>query len=108
MRHIAAYALLVLGGKEDPTPADVEKVLKDAGATPDSDKIKALCDAMEGKPFHELVETGTKTLKSMGGSAPAAAPAGGAAAAEAPKEAEPEPEEDVDMGDLFGGGDDDY
>lgn len=36
----------------------------------------------------------------------AAAPAGGAAAAAAPKEEEPE--EDVDMGDLFGGGDDDY
>ena len=46
-------------------------------------------------------------------SAAAAAPAsgGGAAAAAAPAEeaaAEPEPEEDVDMGDLFGGGDDDY
>ena len=44
-------------------------------------------------------------------SAAAAAPrAGGAAAAGAPAAAEaaPEPEEDVDMGDLFGGGDDDY
>lgn len=41
------------------------------------------------------------------GPAPATAAAGGGAkAAEAPKEEEPE--EDVDMGDLFGGGDDDY
>ena len=108
MRHIAAYALLVLGGKENPTAADVEKVVKEAGATADSDKIKALCEALEGKEFHELVATGVKTLGSMGtGSAAAAAPAGGAAAAEAAP-VEEEPEEDVDMGDLFGGGDDDY
>ena len=46
-------------------------------------------------------------LKSAAASAPAA---GGAAAASAPAAAEaaPEPEEDVDMGDLFGGGEDDY
>ena len=110
MKHIAAYALLVLGGKESPSAADVEKVVKDAGATADKDKITALVAALEGKQFHELVETGIKTLGSMGGGAAPAggAPAagGGAAAAEAPKEEEPE--EDVDMGDLFGGGDDDY
>jgi len=41
------------------------------------------------------------------GPAPAAGGGGGAAKAEeAPPEEEPE--EDVDMGDLFGGGDDDY
>ena len=55
----------------------------------------------------------TKLLSNVGSGAPAAAaPAGGAAAAnDAPakeeKKEEP-PEEDVDMGDLFGGGDDDY
>lgn len=50
-------------------------------------------------------------LKSAAAAAPAsggAAAGGAAAAAPAEKEAEPEPEEDVDMGDLFGGGDDDY
>jgi len=40
MKHLAAYALLVLGGKENPTAADVEKLLKDAGCKADSDKIK--------------------------------------------------------------------
>ena len=72
MRHIAAYALLVLGGKEAPTAADVEKVVKDAGAPADSDKIKALCEALAGKEFHELVSTGMKTLNSMGGGQAAA------------------------------------
>ena len=110
MRHIAAYALLVLGGKDKPSAADVEKVVKDAGATADAEKCKALCAALEGKEFHELVDTGIKTLGSMGtGSGAAkAAPAGGAAAAKVEEKVEEEPEEDVDMGDLFGGGDDDY
>lgn len=107
MRHIAAYALLVLGGNDNPKAADVEKVVKEAGATADSDKIKALCEALEGKEFNELVATGIKTLGSMGTGSAAAAPAGGAAAKEAAP-VEEEPEEDVDMGDLFGGGDDDY
>ena len=108
MRHIAAYALLVLGGKGEPSAADVEKVVKDAGATADKEKIDALCEAMKGKEFHELVATGLKTLGSMGGSA---APAGGASAAAAPAEKEAvkeeEPEEDVDIGGMFGD-DDDY
>ena len=98
--------MLVLGGKAAPTAADVEKVVKDAGATADKEKCTALCAALEGKEFHELVATGLKTLNSMGGSAPAAAPAGGAkaAAAEAPKEEEPE--EEVDIGGMFGDEDD--
>ena len=69
---------------------------------------------LEGKSIPALIKEGSKDLASMpsGG----AAPAGGAAATagdagEAKKEEKPkeeEPEEDVDMGDLFGGGDDDY
>merc|ERR1712051_173164 len=42
------------------------------------------------------------------GPAAGAPAAGGAAAAKEEAPAEEEPEEDVDMGDLFGGGDDDY
>ena len=103
MRHIAAYAMLVLGGKEEPTAADVEKVVKEAGAEVDKAKCTALCEALKGKPFHDLVSEGIKTLGSMGGgSGPAAAaPTGGAAAAkEEPKEEEPE--EEVDLGGMFG------
>ena len=56
MKHIAAYALLVLGGNADPSAADVEKVLKAAGAKGDSEKIESLVSAFKGKKFHELVE----------------------------------------------------
>ena len=47
-------------------------------------------------------------LKNAAASAPAAGGAAAAGASAAVVEAAPEPEEDVDMGDLFGGGDDDY
>jgi len=105
MKHIAAYALLVLGGKDEPTAADVEKVLKEAGAKGDADKIKALVEALKGKAFHELVAEGTKAMGSMGSAAPAggAAAAGGAAKAEEKEEEPAEEEADVDMGDIFGG-----
>lgn len=107
MRHIAAYALLVLAGNNSPSAADVDKVVKDAGAPADSEKSKALVAALAGKEFHELVSTGIKTLSSMGSGPAAAAAPSTAAAADAPKVEEKKPvEEDVDMGDLFGGGDD--
>ena len=68
---------------------------------------------LEGKSIPELIKEGSKDLATMGGSGGAAPAggAGGAAPAEAAAEEKPkeeEPEEDVDMGDLFGGGDDDY
>ena len=103
MRHIAAYALLVLGGNDAPSAADVEKVVKDAGAEADKEKIAALCEALKGKPFNELVAAGVAKLGSMGtGSAPAAGGSAAAAPAEAEKPKEEEPEEDVDMCGMFG------
>ena len=110
MKHLAAYALLVLGGKESPTAEDVEKVLREGGCKADSEKVKTMIEKVKGKPFHELAAGGLAKMASMGSGAPAAgaAAAGGAAAAkveeEKPKEDEPE---DVDMGGLFGD-DDDY
>ena len=112
MKHIAAYALLVLGGKSEPTAKEVEKVVKDAGATPDSEAVKKLCDALKGRKFEDLVAEGTKALGAMGGaSAPAATggeAAGGAAAKEAPKEAEKEESEEMDLGGGLFGDDDEY
>lgn len=99
MKHIAAYALLVLGGKDSPSAADVEKVLKEAGAKADSDKVAVLVKALEGKKFHELVAEGNKAFGAMGTAAPAATSAQPAAAA---KVVEKEEEVDVDMGGMFG------
>ena len=106
MKHIAAFALLVLGGNDKPTAADVEKLLKEAGVKADSEKIEKMIAAFEGKNFHEMVEGGLAKMASMGSAA--AAPAGGAAAASAAVEEKVKEEvEEVDMGNLFGG-DDEY
>ena len=104
MKHIAAFALLVLGGKEQPTAADVEKFLKDSGVKADTDKIEKMIAAFAGKNFHELVAGGLAKMASMGS---AAGPAASTAAA-AVVEEKTEEKEDVDMGGLFGGDDDEY
>ena len=103
MKHLAAYALLVLGGKAKPTAKDVQKLLKDAGCTCDDEKVKALIEKAGEKEFHEHAEAGLKKMATMGGApaagGAAAASAGPAKAEEKAKEDEPE---DVDMGGLFG------
>merc|ERR1719453_1871883 len=105
MRHVAAYALLVLGGNANPSASDVEKVLKEAGATSDADQVKSLCENMKGKAFHEICAEGLKKVSTCGGGGTPAAAASGAPAAKAaekPKEESEEEEADVDMGGLFG------
>ena len=104
MKHIAAFALLVLGGNASPSAADVEKVLTAAGVKADSGKVAALVESLSGKNFHEVVAEGLKVLSSFGG-APVAAAASSSkveAKVEAKKEEPKEEEVDVDMGDLFG------
>ena len=105
MKHIAAFALLVLGGNEHPTAADVEKALKDAGAKADSDKVAKMIAAFEGKNFNELVASGLAKMASMG-SGPAAAGAPAEAAAVVVEEKKDEPEV-IEMGNIFGD-DDEY
>ena len=105
MKHLAAFALLVLGGNESPSAADVEALLKKSGVSADSAKIEAMIKAFEGKKFHEAVEAGLAKMATMGGGGGAPA-AGGAVKAEVVEEKKEEVEE-VDMGGLFGD-DDEY
>lgn len=75
MKYIAAYALLVLGGNAEPTVADLEKVLKEAGIKADAEHSERLVASLKGKAFHELVASGKNKMSSMGTvvAAPAAA-----------------------------------
>ena len=113
MRHVAAYLLCVLGGKEAPSAADVEKVITACGGEADSDKIAALLKELEGKNIGELIDAGKEKLATVsiggggGGAGSAAAGGAGGAAEEAKKEESEEEEADLGGGmDMFGGGDD--
>ena len=108
MKHVAAYALLVLGGNAAPSADDINKVLKDAGVKGDTEAVDKLVAAVKGagdKGFHEIIAEGLSAIGACG-------PAAGAAVASAPAEKaeekaavveEEEDEVDMDMGGLFGG-----
>ena len=110
MKYVAAYLMCALGGKENPSAADIQKVLESVESDYDETIANKLVSEMEGKVVHEVVATGKDKLKSFGGGGgAAAAPAAGGAAAAAPaaaakkeeKVVEEEEEEGVDF-DLFG------
>ena len=54
MKHIAAYALCVLGGKAEPSVEDVKKVLSEAGAKVDDEQLNKLIEELKGKSLHEV------------------------------------------------------
>jgi len=109
MRYLAAYLLVTLGGKADPTAADIEKILSSVGIDADKNKVKLVLEKLKGKNIESSIAEGTKKLASIpsgGAAAPAAAAAapkdaGKPAAKEAPKKEEKKVEEeegDDDMG----------
>merc|ERR1719362_1168548 len=93
MKYVSAYCLLVLGGNENPTEADLTKAMKAAGAEANADQVKAVVDALKGKPLHEVVAAGYGKIASLslggGGGAggnTAAQPTGGDRAEEKKEE----------------------
>lgn len=83
MRYVAAYLLAVLGGKESPAAADIEKILSSVGIEADATRLGKVVADLQGKSVEELIKEGREKLSSLpvGGGAAAAAPA---AAGEAP------------------------
>ncbi|NDW60157.1 hypothetical protein G0P98_27270, partial [Yangia sp. PrR004] len=65
MKYIAAYALLVLGGNNAPTEADVTAVLKEAGVEPVAADVKRVVEALKGKNLSNVVNEGLKSLTSL-------------------------------------------
>ena len=49
MKYIAAYALVVLSGKGEPTADQVTNVLKEAGIKADADHVTKIITALKGK-----------------------------------------------------------
>ena len=108
MKYIAAYALLVLGGKQEPTESDLTSFLKSIDAEVNAEEVKTVVAALKGKQLHELANQGIGKIASMAvasgvSSSQTGTNAGPAKAEEKKKEEEPvEEEEAVDFGDLFG------
>ena len=108
MKYVAAYALLVLGGKAEPTESDLTSFLKSIDIEANADEVKTVIAALKGKQLHELANQGIGKISSMAVSSNAApaqqtSNAGAAKVEEKKKEEEPvEEEEAVDFGDLFG------
>ncbi|CCF48288.1 hypothetical protein NDA11_006681 [Ustilago hordei] len=106
MKHIAAYLLLTLGGKENPSAADIKSLLETVGIEAESERLDKLIEELNGKDINTLIAEGQEKLASVpaGGAAPAAAAggaapaAGGAAPAAEEKKEEEKEESDDDMG----------
>eukprot|EP01123_Difflugia_compressa_P014085 TRINITY_DN69_c0_g1_i3.p1 TRINITY_DN69_c0_g1~~TRINITY_DN69_c0_g1_i3.p1 ORF type:complete len:117 (-),score=53.21 TRINITY_DN69_c0_g1_i3:46-396(-) len=116
MRHVAAYLLAKLGGKENPTESDITSILEAAGVEADSEKISKLLSELEGKDLNEVLAAGRAKLSAVpsgggggggarsGGAAPSASSGGGGGKVEEQleKEKEPSEEEEAMTFDLFG------
>lgn len=79
MRYVAAYLLAVLGGKDSPAAADIEKILSSVGIEADATRLGKVVADLQGKSIEELIKEGREKLSSLpvGGGA-AAAPAAAA------------------------------
>ena len=106
--------MLVIGGNDSPSAADIEGLLGSVGVEADAAQLERLVAELSGKSVEELktmIDEGREKLASVavGGGAGGAVASGGSDAAPAVEEEEEEEEEEVDMGggmDMFGGGDD--
>ena len=54
MRNIAAYLLLQAGGNENPSAADVKKLLAVVGIETDDDRLNTLISELKGKSTAEV------------------------------------------------------
>lgn len=78
MRYVSAYLLAVLGGTENPTSANIQKILSSVGIEVDEERLNKVINELKGKSIEELIAQGREKLSSMpsgGGAAPAAAAA---------------------------------
>jgi len=110
MKHVAAYLLLVLGGNESPSAADVTEALASVGVEADADSLNRFLGEIEGKDLNEVLEAGKEMLAKFGGGGGGGgggAAAGGDAGAEEAVEEKAEEEEigDAPVVDMFGAGD---
>jgi large subunit ribosomal protein LP2 len=77
MKLLAAYILLVLGGKSSPTADEITNLITTVGGEVDADALTAMLADLEGKDINELLAKGEKDLSSVVGVAVASSGAAG-------------------------------
>ncbi|CAB3371257.1 Hypothetical predicted protein [Cloeon dipterum] len=65
MRYVAAYLLASIGGKRNPSVADIEKILGSVGIAVDMERLNNVISELEGKNLDELIAQGQSKLVSM-------------------------------------------
>ncbi|CAG8447125.1 5637_t:CDS:10 [Scutellospora calospora] len=91
MKHLAAYLLLNLAGKDNPKAKDIKALLDSVGIETDDERIKTLLSELDGKNINELIAEGSSKLSSVpsGGGGVSASAAGGGGAGGGAAEAAP-------------------
>jgi large subunit ribosomal protein LP2 len=100
MRHLAAYLLLVRGGKANPTESDIKALLAAADIEFNADEAKKVVSELAGKDLDELIAQGFEKLQTVPSGAAAAAPAAAAAGSAAPAKEEKKEEEKKEESDA--------
>jgi len=65
MRYVAAYLLAVLGAKENPSAADIEKTLAAVGIETDKEKLNKVISELKGKNLEELIAAGKTQFNAL-------------------------------------------
>merc|ERR1740139_1351957 len=55
MKYVSAYLMAVLAGKENPSAADIQKILESVEAEYDASVAEKLVSELSGKTIHEVV-----------------------------------------------------
>lgn len=58
MRYVAAYLLAVLGSNQNPSAADIDKILGAVGVESDAEKVKKVISELSGKSVEEVIKQG--------------------------------------------------
>jgi large subunit ribosomal protein LP2 len=69
MKYLAAYLLAVLGGKEEPTAADVKAILGATEIEIDEEALKSALEAVKGKVRIGAARSGGAVARARGGAA---------------------------------------
>lgn len=58
MRYVAAYMLAVMGGNDNPTAKDIERIVGSVGIECEPDKLAIVLKELKGKNLEELIQKG--------------------------------------------------